>query len=91
MLFAIDVINPLSSKFKFVHVLFEVTEAHECRAGRLVGQVAAHAGGVPARASVEQHAELVVVNALAVAADLAQVLLNHRQMVSYKIYLDEVR
>ena len=62
------------SELQLVHIFFEVTEAHEGRA--LVREVAADSGRVAAGTRVEQHAELVVVDAVGFAADLAQVFLQ---------------
>ena len=58
-----------------VHVALEVGEAHE--GGALVlREVGTDARGVSTRAGVEEHAELVVIDLVRVAADALQVLLR---------------
>lgn len=60
---------------KPVHVVVEVGVPHERRPS-VLRKVAAHSGGVSRGSRIEHDAELVVVDVVGVAADLAEVVLH---------------
>ena len=60
---------------KFVHVVVEVGVSHEWWSS-ILWQIAAYTGRVAAGTSIKHDAELVVVDVVSVAADLAEIVLH---------------